>query len=84
TLQGIDLTRRLSAALPRLCLRPWRSPQFKIKRKINIKVEGNGQECPSHTSRGGNPSRGWWCSRRVWGPSTAQDVHFVGVVLRSG
>jgi hypothetical protein len=46
-------TRRLSAGLPRLCLRLWRSPQFKVKDKINIKnVKGDGQGCLSHMGRG--------------------------------
>jgi hypothetical protein len=27
--------------------------QFKVKGTINIKVKGDGQECPSHTSQ-------WW------------------------
>lgn len=46
-------TRRLVATLPRLCLRRWRAPQFKVKGKIKTTVKGDGRECSSHTGR-------WW------------------------
>jgi|HubBroStandDraft_6_1064221.scaffolds.fasta_scaffold17481_7 hypothetical protein len=44
----LGFTRRLSAALSRLCWQWW-SRQFKIKDEININVKGDGQECPSDT-----------------------------------
>jgi hypothetical protein len=38
----------------------------------------------TNLSLGGNSWRGLLWLTAVWGPSTAHDVHFVGVMLRSG
>jgi len=51
--------------------------------RVTIEVKSVGQECPIHAS-GGNALRRLWWLRRTAGPSTAHDVHFVGVMLRSG